>query len=861
MAAARASKKKSGDAAPAKKTARKPRTARSAAKPGAKGAGAPKRAARTAASGRSGSLVIVESPAKARTIKKYLGRGFTVEASVGHVKDLPKRTLGVDVDHDFAPVYEVIEGKAKIIARLMKAASSRENVYLAPDPDREGEAIAWHIAEELRPTGVNIQRVLFNEITKPAVQAALEHPRDLNENLFQAQQARRVLDRLVGYQISPILWKKVRRGLSAGRVQSVAVRLVVEREREVLAFKPEEYWTIDANLRPESGSEFLARLIKVHGRKPDLPDGAHAERIAAELRSGSYIVKKIERKDRKRNPAAPFTTSTLQMEASRKLRFTAKRTMGLAQRLYEGVELGQEGPVGLITYMRTDSVRVSNDALREVREVIVARHGEDYLPAHPVHYKTKKSAQDAHEAVRPTLVDHDPERVRPFLSPDELALYELIWKRFVASQMKPAVFDAVTVDVQSGNNLLRATGSVIKFPGFMTLYLEGTDDDEGNGAMRDRDSRQGAEMEGLMPDLREGEALTLLELKTDQHFTKPPPRFNEATLVKELEQDGIGRPSTYASILSTIVDKRYVTKEEGRFQPTELGNLVTDLLVTNFPRVMDVEFTAKMEESLDEIEEGRGNWVETLRRFWGDFKEHVAKAKIEMRDVKTEVIKAGLSCEKCNKDMLIKWGKNGEFLACEGYPDCTNTREFKRVDGKVVAIEHTEEGDACEKCGSAMIRKRGRFGEFIACSGYPDCRNTRPIGGAPDAGKPSGKKCDKCNGDMALKMSRWGSQFYGCMNYPKCKGVRPLGTGVFCPEPGCEGEIVQRSSKRGRVFYGCGKYPECKFVVWEKPVAEKCPTCKSPICVEKYTKKAGRHIRCANKECDFMRIIEEAEAG
>jgi DNA topoisomerase-1 len=409
--------------------------------------------------------------------------------------------------------------------------------------------------------------------------------------------------------------------------------------------------------------------------------------------------------------------------------------------------------------------------------------------------------------------------------------------------------------------MLRATGSILKFPGFMSIYLEGTDEEEGNGTVRAREARRGLEREGLLPEMREGEALMLVDVVHEQHFTKPPPRFNEATLVKELEQDGIGRPSTYASILSTIVDKLYAKKEEGRFYPTELGKLVTELLVQNFPRVMDVAFTAQMEENLDEIEEGRRNWVETLHGFYGDFREKVEKAKIEMRNVKTEVIKAGLTCDRCGKDMLIKWGKNGEFLACEGYPDCTNTREFKRVDGKVVAVEHSEEGDACEKCGSAMVRKRGRFGEFIACSAYPDCRNTRPVGGAAEEAKPTDVKCDKCGGQMALKRSRFGSRFYGCMSYPKCRGVKPLGTGVACPKPDCEGELVQRSSKRGKVFYGCGKYPDCNFVLWDKPVSEKCPRCASPVCVEKYTKKLGPHVRCATKECDYVRKVEEAATG
>ena len=805
--------------------------------------------------------MIVESPAKARTIKKYLGSGFKVEASVGHVKDLPKRELGVDIDHDFKPHYEIIQGKGKVIGQIKKAAEGREKIYLAPDPDREGEAIAWHIAEELRGSGARIYRVLFNEITKPAVQAALANPGELDENLYQAQQARRVLDRLVGYQVSPILWKKVRRGLSAGRVQTVAVRLVVERESDIQAFKPEEYWTVDTKLRGESGGDFLSRLIKIHGKKAELKDQVHTDRIVSELRGGTYVVQRVERKERKRNPAPPFTTSSLQMEAARKLRFTARRTMMVAQKLYEGVDLGQEGPVGLITYMRTDSVRVSAEALHEVREVVGSRYGQEFLPAQAIHYKTKKSAQDAHEAIRPTLVDHDPERVRPFLDPDALGLYELIWKRFVASQMNAALYDATTVDVGCGTNTLRATGSILKFPGFMSLYLEGTDDEENGAASREAPAE--AESERLLPELREGEKLTLLDVIPAQHFTKPLARFSEATLVKELEQKGIGRPSTYAAILSTIIDRKYVEKEEARFKPTELGVLVTGLLVKNFPREFDVEFTADMEKSLDEVEEGRRNWVETLRAFYGSFRETLEKAKIEMRDVKTEVVKAGLACDRCGRDMLIKWGKNGEFLACEGYPECTNTKEFTRVNGVVTPVPHKEEGEACEKCGSPMVRKRGRFGEFIACSAYPNCRNTRPIGGRPDAAaaQPTGEKCEKCGAEMFLKMSRFGSRFYGCSAYPKCKGVKPLGTGVTCPEVACGGEIVQRSSKRGRVFYGCNRYPGCNFVVWDKPVTEPCPQCHAPFCVEKYTKKEGRHLKCANKDCDFSRPLEETATG
>jgi DNA topoisomerase I len=756
------------------------------------------------------ALVIVESPAKAKTIKKYLGKGFSVMASVGHVIDLPVKEIGVDVDADFAPKYVVIRGKTKVLKQITDAAKKVDEVFLAPDPDREGEAIAWHIAEKIRKgakgrkksdatAGPIIHRATFNEITKKAVQQAIANPGELNQHLFEAQQARRVLDRLVGYKISPLLWDKVRRGLSAGRVQSVAVRIVCERESEIEAFESKEYWSVVVHLEGSKLPVLDAKLVKIDGKDVDIGDGTIAGSVVEELKGQAYKLESIKRRERKRNPSPPFITSKLQQEAARKLGYTAKKTMAMAQMLYEGIELGDEGAVGLITYMRTDSTKVADEAIGAVRNYILDRFGDAYLPKSPVTYKNKKSAQEAHEAIRPTSLDYPPEVIKEHLTRDAFRLYELIWKRFVASQMMPAMFDQTSLNVAAGRFSLRATGQVMRFAGFIAVYLEGVDDE----AQSDEDENPN------LPDLEEGEDLKLIEVEPFQHFTQPPPRFTEASLVKELEEQGIGRPSTYASIMSTIQDKGYVQKVEKRFHPSELGRLVNDLLVENFPSVLSVGFTAEMEHKLDEIEEGNRGWVVTLRDFYEPFVKVLAEAKKSMRNVKREVVETEIDCEKCGNKMVIKWGKHGEFLACSTYPDCRSTKEFKRSeDGSIVIQEAKETDEICDQCGSPMIVRRGKFGEFLACSSYPDCKTTRSIG-----------------------------------------------TGVKCPD--CEvGEVVQKSTRRGRSFYGCNKYPKCKFASWDKPIAEKCPECGSSFLVEKYSRKTGEtNVACPNKECGYKKLV------
>jgi len=758
------------------------------------------------------SLIIVESPAKARTLQKYLGKPFTVKASVGHVRDLPVKSLGVDIEHDFNPQYVTIKGKGKILSELKKAAKSADQVLLAPDPDREGEAIAWHIAHALGKTNKPIRRVLFHELTKKAILAALEKATDLNENRFQAQQARRILDRLVGYQISPILWDKVRRGLSAGRVQSVALRMICERERAIEAFVPEEYWSITARLENKAKPPpCLAKLERIKGAKLDnrkrkIADQAEAESHVARLERLTFTVTDVERKKKKRFPSPPFITSTLQIEANRKLRFSAKKTMTLAQRLYEGVEIGAEGPVGLITYMRTDSTRLADDAINAARGYIHAAHGDDFLPGKPVRYKTSKSAQDAHEAIRPTDVNLTPDKLAPFLDKDSLALYTLIWKRFVACQMAPAVYDQTTITIEAGEYTFKTVGSIMRFPGFMTLYVESEEENATEG-----DQENG---EASLPDLSPGDTLDLLELIPKQHFTQPPPRYTEASLVKALEENGVGRPSTYASILSTIQEKEYVRLVERRFHPTELGKLVNDLLVAHFPEVIDVEFTASMEEKLDRIEAGEVNWVEVLKEFYTPFSQTLAKAKEEMRSVKRQAVPTDIPCKLCDGKMVIKWGRNGEFLACENFPECKHSQNFERKeDGTIVPVEPEEpeeSGETCEKCGKPMVYRHGRYGRFLACSGYPACKN-----------------------------------------------VRATPTGVPCPEPGCSGELVQKISRRGKVFYSCNRYPDCTFALWDKPVARPCPKCGSPYLLERETKSRGLHLKCPNKSCKYTGKEEE----
>src|SRR5580698_9041372 len=633
------------------------------------------------------SLVIVESPAKAKTIGKYLGKQFVVKASLGHVKDLPKKNLSVDVDNDFKPVYEVIEGKKKLIGELKTAAKGVDNIYLAADPDREGEAICFHLQEELqKKDGPKFFRVMFNEITKNAIQKAFEKPLSVNLHLVDAQQARRILDRLVGYKISPLLWDKVRRGLSAGRVQTVALRLIVDREREVRAFKPREYWSIDVNLAAKKPPQLSAHLAKKNDENVEIPNEASATSIVDAVEGVPYVVKSVTNREKRRNPVPPFITSTLQQEAARKLRFSVKRTMILAQKLYEGVELGaDEGPVGLISYMRTDSTRVSNDALDEVRGMIVERYGADYRPAAPNVYKSKKDAQDAHEAIRPTSAMRTPESVEKFVAEDELKLYRLIWMRFVASQMTPAVFDQTSIDVEAKGKdgavyLFRATGSVPKFDGFLKVYEEGKD-------QKDEDDD---ELKHKLPVVTQGETLRLRGLKPEQHFTEPPPRFNEATLVKELESDGVGRPSTYASILSTIQEREYVRKEGGKFFPTELGMVVTDLLLESFNDLFDVTYTARMEAELDGIEEGKIDWRMAMSDFYERFSKDLKHAATHMTDIKRMEVPTEFLCEKCGKPMVIKWGKHGRFIACTGYPDCTNTRELP--DTESGGVSEQDEG-------------------------------------------------------------------------------------------------------------------------------------------------------------------------
>jgi DNA topoisomerase I len=801
------------------------------------------------------ALVIVESPAKAKTINKYLGKQYVVKASLGHIKDLPKKDLAVDVEHGFEPRYEVIEGKKKLISELKQTAKKVEDVYLAADPDREGEAICFHLQEELRDGKKGrprIYRVMFNEITKRAIQKAFETPGQVNVNLVDAQQARRVLDRLVGYKISPLLWDKVRRGLSAGRVQTVALRLIVEREREIRAFVKKEYWTLDAELAAKKPPLLTARLIRQNEETPGIGSQEAADALVAQLAGATYIVKSVVTREKKRNPVAPFITSTLQQESSRKLRFSVKRTMMLAQRLYEGIDLGKEGAVGLITYMRTDSTRVSEDALKDARHYIGERYGAEFLPPAAHVYKSKKDAQDAHEAIRPTSMAYAPETLEKYLAEDELKLYRLVWNRFVASQMMPALYDQTSIDVSAKGRdgvdyLFRATGSVLKFEGFLKIYQEG----------KDQTDEEDEEMKHRLPAVTEGEALRLRALKPEQHFTEPPPRYNEATLVKKLESDGVGRPSTYASILSTIQEREYVTKDGGRFTPTELGMVVTDLLLESFADIFQVQYTARMEEELDEIEEGHLEWRAALSEFYEKFDQDLKHAEEHMTDIKRMEKPTDLTCEKCGKPLVIKWGKHGSFIACTGYPECTYTRELTVDLPDVDKVDLSEQGDEeyCENCGRPMVLKKGRFGTFYACTGYPDCKTTKPIGGQQK--KPDvvlNEKCPQCGSSLVQKTGRYG-EFTACSNYPACKYVKQKTIGVKCPD--CpEGEVVERRSKRGKTFYGCSRYPDCNFVAWGKPVAEKCPECGNPYLVEKWLKQ-GPIWQCPNPDCKHKQDVPQ----
>ena len=763
-------------------------------------------------------LVVVESPTKVRTLKKYLGQDFNVAATVGHIKDLPLREIGIDIENGFTPVYQTIAGKQKVIGALRKAAGDTTEVYLAPDPDREGEAIAWHTADVLKKKGRQFHRVLFHELTGGAIREAMNRPLPLNAPKYDAQQTRRILDRLVGYQISPLLWRKVKGGLSAGRVQSVAVRIICERERAIQAFEPKEYWSISAELAAAAGASsgadeaiFSAKLVKKNDRKIEIPDEQSALRILEELDGAAFTVAKVVKKTVRRNPLPPFITSKLQQEAIQKLRFSAKKTMSVAQQLYEGIDIGDGEPEGLITYMRTDSTRISAEAAAEALTLIRDRFGEQYTIAKPRAFPNKNKAQDAHEAIRPTSVANTPEKLARHLNADQLNLYRLIWQRFVASQMAQALIDQNSVTIAAGDYQFAASGSSIRFAGFMALYLSVEESDAQN--------REG--QGSVLPELTEGQALTLRRLDPKQHFTQPPPRFSEASLVKELEENGIGRPSTYAAILGTIREKGYVEMFKGYFRPTELGFIVNDLLVANFTDIFGVDFTARMEDNLDRIEAAEINALSVLEGFYGQFKDDLGKAAEGMLSMRGIGMPVNLTCPECGQGQLhIKVGKNGEYLACNRYPKCRYTRNYTRDEkGRIQPVDPQTDADSdavCEKCGLPMRIREGRFGPFLACSGYPECRHTASLSGPANA----------------------------------------AATGVACPQPGCSGELVGRKSKRGKVFYGCSRYPDCDYAIWDKPVPIGCPVCDAPFLVERTTKKDGTFLACLNRSCGHRQAIE-----
>jgi DNA topoisomerase-1 len=752
----------------------------------------------------SKKLVIVESPAKAKTINKILGKDFKVAASVGHIIDLPKTKFGVDIENGYQPEYTVIKGKNEVIKQLKKEAGVAGEVLLATDPDREGEAIAYFIADSIKDVNPNIHRIEFNEITKPAVLKALENPRDIDMDRVQAQQARRVMDRIVGYQVSPLLWKAIFKGLSAGRVQSVALRLICEREDEIDRFVSVEYWTISADLETQAGERFIAKLIKMGGKTLDpqkfrIPNEKEAQSHYDSLVEETYRVAKIKKEKVTKKPPAPFITSTLQQDAAKRYGMSASRIMATAQKLYEGIELGDKGEVGLITYMRTDSTRISDEALKSVRGYITESYGVDYLPPKPNIYRSKKSAQDAHEAIRPTYIssEFEPKKIKKHLTADQFKIYDLIWKRFVASQLKPAIAERVTIDVEAGEYLFRAVGEVIVFRGFLQAYQP--DVEEKNG-----DEDQGkAQPENLPRKISEKEVLKLIELILKQNFTKPPPRYTESSLIKILDNLGIGRPSTYAQIISTLFHRKYVEKAERSLVPTELGKTVNILLVKNFPNIFNVEFTAAMESELDKIEQNQISYRHTLDDFYHPFKETLDRVTGDIKDIKKSLQKeSDITCENCGRAMVVRWGRNGQFLACSGFPECKSTRPLDE------APPPKESGEKCENCGSPMVVKRGRFGEFLACSRYPECKSTKPIS-----------------------------------------------TGVSCPEDNCNGTIVQKQSRKGKIFYGCDRFPECKFALWNLPRARTCQSCNYPLMEEVVSRNAGFYLRCPR--CKHKEKAEE----
>jgi len=726
------------------------------------------------------SLIIVESPTKTKTLKKFLGKGFEIQATLGHVKDLPKKKLGVDIENGFAPAYETIVGKGKVIDLLKKSAKSASIIYLALDPDREGEAIAQHVAEILDADPDKVKRAVFDEITERAVKEGIANAGSINKDRAFAQQARRILDRIVGYKVSPILWKTISKRLSAGRVQSVALRLICEREDAIEAFKPTEYWSISAEFKAKAG-QFIANLATVDGKKIQISNNVDATKIVEEVKSEKFSIRKVKVEKKSRNPLPPFITSTMQQEAARRLYFSTQKTMRVAQSLYEGVEIGEAGSVGLITYMRTDSVRISNEALSSVRSVISQVYGKGYLPDKANHYKNRNRAQDAHEAVRPTYFEYSPQEIKIHLTKDQFKLYSLIWERFIASQMMPAQILQTSIECAGGRFLFRASGSQIVFDGFLRVYEDFKEEDA-----------NGEDGEQLLPAIKEGENLKILGVNPKQHFTKPPPRYTEASLVKELESKGIGRPSTYAQIIDTLEKRKYTEIQQRRFFPTELGRVVNKVLTNNFDRIFNVEFTAEMETELDKVELGTHNWQKVLQEFYVPFHKNLLEVEARKSEIKKETTKpTGIKCDKCGGEMVEKWGRHGKFLACSAYPNCKNTKPLDGQNGDQTTNEQ------CPECGSGLVVKNGRFGRFLACSKYPDCKFTKSFT-----------------------------------------------TGVKCPEEVCDGEIVERRSRKGKPFYSCSNYPKCKFAMWNKPVKQSCPQCDNSYQVEKYSKAKGNYLAC-----------------
>ena len=842
------------------------------------------------------NLVIVESPAKAKTISKYLGPGYTVKASIGHIVDLPARKLGVAIENNFQPEYQVLPEKKKVAKEIMEAAKKADQIFLAPDPDREGEAIAWHIANLIAKERKPVRRVLINEITRQAVKEALAQAGDLDKNRFEAQQARRILDRLVGYQISPLLWRKIKTGLSAGRVQSVAVRLICERENAIQEFKVEEYWSIEALLKAQNPPEFTARLIAADGEKIKIADQSSAEKIEQELAGQNFSVARVEKKERQKKPPEPFITARLQQEAAKRLGFPAKKTMAIAQQLYEGIELGPDGRAGLITYMRTDSVRVSSQAIEQARAKIRELFGDEHLPARPNIYKSRKEAQEAHEAIRPTLIDKTPEQVKAYLTPEQFKLYKMIYERFLASQMKPALFDQTSADIRAGRYTFRATGSIIKFPGFLALWQEPeknkTEDENGD---EDAEGRK-------LPQLAVGEILKLQKLDKQQHFTQPPPRYNEASLIRELEEKGIGRPSTYAQIVSTIQERKYVEKVKGAFHPTELGCLVNNILTRSFPDLVNVKFTASMEDRLDLVEEGKLKWDSLLQDFYKIFAQQL-KAAPEMIEKMRAEVPTNIPCPKCGKQLMVKWGRQGEFLGCSAYPACDFTANFVRKEnGEIEPVLTQESGLNCPECGKPLLVRKGKRGEFLGCAGYPKCKFTAnfqrteagevkmvPKTEPATAGELA---CPKCGKPLLLKQGRRG-EFLGCSAYPKCRFTSNFtraetgeirlaektevaaSTSILCEK--CGKPMVIKRGRKGE-FLGCSAYPDCRntknfrrkdngeIEIIESPAdasradRRTCPQCGKPLAFK--TGKYGPFLACSGyPECKFIQSLPRKKSA